>query len=53
MNVKIEKKDKSIVELEIEVEAEKFEEGLQNLFRKMQENLMFPGLERERFQEIL
>ena len=50
MNVKIEKKDKSIVELEIEVEAEKFEEGLQNLFKKGK--FMFPGLERK-VQEIL
>lgn len=43
MNVKIEKKDKSIVELEIEVEAEKFEEGLQKSFQKNAGKFNVPG----------
>jgi len=43
MNVKVEKKDKNIVELEIEVEAEKFEEGLQRSYQKNVRKFNVPG----------
>jgi trigger factor len=43
MNVKVEKKDKNIVELQIEVEAEIFEEGLQKSFQKNVHKFNIPG----------
>ncbi len=43
MNVQVEKKDKNIVELQIEVEAEKFEEGLQKSFQKNVHKFNVPG----------
>ncbi|NLI57663.1 MAG: trigger factor [Clostridium sp.] len=43
MNVKLEKKEKNIVELEIEVDAEVFEEGLEKSFRKNAKKFNIPG----------
>ncbi|NLD48874.1 MAG: trigger factor [Clostridiaceae bacterium] len=43
MNVKLEKKEKSIVEFEIEVDAQKFEEGLQKSFVKNAKRFNVPG----------
>ncbi|NLW27227.1 trigger factor [Acetivibrio saccincola] len=43
MNVKLEKKEKNIVELEIEVDAGVFEEGLEKAFRKNAKRFNVPG----------
>lgn len=43
MNVKLEKKEKNIVELEIEVDAEVFEEGLEKSFKKNAKKFNIPG----------
>ncbi len=43
MNVKVEKTDKNIVTLEIEVEKEKFEEGLEKAYRKNVKSIALPG----------
>ncbi|MDQ2086673.1 trigger factor [Herbivorax sp. ANBcel31] len=43
MNVKLEQKEKNVVELEIEVEAEKFEEGLKKSFQKNAKKFNIPG----------
>lgn len=43
MNVKLAKKEKSVVELEIEVDAQKFEEGLQKSFIKNAKKFNVPG----------
>jgi len=48
MVVKVEKKDKNIVELEIEVEAAKFERRCKNLILRIPRNLPFRGSERVR-----
>lgn len=43
MNVKLEKKEKNIVELEIEVDSEVFEEGLKKAFKKNAKRFNVPG----------
>ncbi|MFZ5988121.1 MAG: trigger factor [Bacillota bacterium] len=43
MNVKVEKKEKNIVEFEIEVDAAKFEEGLKKSFQKNAGKFNVPG----------
>ncbi|MBQ7037014.1 MAG: trigger factor [Clostridia bacterium] len=43
MNVKVEKTDKNIVTLEIEVDKEKFEEGLEKAYRKNVKSIALPG----------
>ncbi len=43
MNVKVEKTDKNIVTLEIEVEKETFEEGVEKAYRKNVKNIALPG----------
>jgi len=43
MVVKVEKKDKNIVELEIEVEAAKFEEAVQKSYLKNSKKFTVPG----------
>ena len=43
MNVKVEKTDKNIVTLEIEVDREKFEEGLEKAYRKNVKSIALPG----------
>lgn len=43
MNVKLEKKEKSVIELEIEVDAQKFEEGLQKSFIMNAKKFNVPG----------
>ncbi|HHV30282.1 trigger factor [Acetivibrio mesophilus] len=43
MDVKVEKKDKNIVELEIEVEAAKFEEAVQKSYEKNSKKFNVPG----------
>jgi trigger factor len=43
MNVKLEKKEKNTIELEIEVDAEKFEDGLQKSFKKNASKFNVPG----------
>ncbi len=43
MNVKVEKLEKSKVKLEIEVEAEKFNEGMQKSYLKNRKNYAIPG----------
>ena len=43
MNVKVEKTDKNIVTLEIEVEKEKFEEGMEKSYRKNVKSIALPG----------
>jgi len=44
----VEKKDKNIVELEIEVEAAKFEEAVQKSYLKNSKKFTVPGSERVR-----
>ncbi|HOM02763.1 MAG TPA: trigger factor [Acetivibrio sp.] len=46
MVVKVEKKDKNIVELEIEVEAAKFEEAVQKAYQKNSQKFSVPGFRR-------
>lgn len=46
MSVKVEKKEKNIVRLEIEVDAEKFEEGLQKSYLKNVKRFNVPGFRR-------
>lgn len=43
MQVKVENVDKNVIQLEIEVEAEKFEQGLQEAFRKNSKKFNIPG----------
>lgn len=43
MNVKVEKTDKNIVTLEIEVDKEIFEEGLEKAYRKNVKSIALPG----------
>lgn len=43
MNVKVEKKNKNVVELEIEVDAAIFEEGVQKSFQKNAKKFNIPG----------
>ncbi len=43
MNVKVEKTDKNVVTLEIEVEKEKFEEGMEKSYRKNVKSIVIPG----------
>lgn len=43
MNVKVEKTDKNTVTLEIEVEKEKFEEGMEKSYRKNVKSISIPG----------
>lgn len=46
MSVKVEKKEKNVVRLEIEVDAEKFEEGLQKSYLKNVKRFNVPGFRR-------
>ena len=46
MSVKVEKKDKNVVRLEIEVDAAKFEEGLQKSYLKNIKRFNVPGFRR-------
>jgi trigger factor len=46
MQVKVEKTEKNIVQLEIEVDAEKFEQGLQKSFVKNAKKFNIPGFRR-------
>ncbi|TYQ17670.1 UNVERIFIED_CONTAM: trigger factor [Acetivibrio alkalicellulosi] len=43
MNVKVDKKEKNVVELEIEVSADKFEEGLKKSYQKNVKKFNIPG----------
>lgn len=46
MQAKVEKVDKNVVQLEIEVDAEKFEQGLQKAFLKNSNKFNIPGFRR-------
>ena len=50
MQVKVEKVGKNVVQLEIEVDAEKFEQGMQKSFQRMQASLIYLVLEKEKHQ---
>jgi len=43
MNVKVQNLEKNVVELEIEVDAAKFEEGMQSAYIKNRKNFVVPG----------
>ena len=46
MQVKVEKEGKNVIQLEIEVDAEKFEQGLQKAFKKNANKFNIPGFRR-------
>ncbi|NMB33412.1 MAG: trigger factor [Clostridium sp.] len=48
MDVKMERKDKSVVEFEIKLEPEKFEEGLKRSFQKNMKKFSVPGFRKGR-----
>ena len=48
MNVKVEKTDKNIITLEIEVDKAKFEEGMEKSYRKNVKHIAIPGFRKGR-----